>query len=352
MGLVITARIDTAVKEHQEEISRVASEARNCQRGGTGSPSGDVTVDDIGVEVVSLVYPLRSLSLYLLHEEVLRGNLMFVGDFSQWLPLDVSEWLAVYLCALWSQMATEHVEDSHTTPKISPLSGPCRGPVSPFQLLSAWFRNYDVSADSWCCNHIVGRIATNRLMGLYFTDCLKFITTSSVWIDKVAFSRFRTSFLSLLSKGFNEGGCALFDSLVQSPNYFVISRKRPRYRSRDHCSTYCACRTRRKRFLSGTSGGDSDGCLTSRCKLAGSAKRLHADFYSNVECPQLDTRQDKQAFISNCKSTVSLQPLVPHRRSRTFQSSRTAKSAVRDPESGLCRVRQSFAGVVDDQKQP
>ncbi|KAH8740441.1 hypothetical protein FG386_002953 [Cryptosporidium ryanae] len=97
-----------------------------------------------------------------------------------------------------SSLDDSYSEDSKNTGSncyINPMSPG----ISPFPLISAWFKGVGRTTDSWCIHNVLSEILSDDLIAKHFTDVLKFIQTCESWVDTESLLSIRQHFIHFLN---------------------------------------------------------------------------------------------------------------------------------------------------------
>ena len=71
--------------------------------------------------------------------------------------------------------------------------------ISPFPLISAWFKGVGRTTDSWCIHNVLSEILSDDLIAKHFIDVLAFIQTCESWVDTESLLSIRQHFIHFLN---------------------------------------------------------------------------------------------------------------------------------------------------------
>lgn len=343
-GLLVTCRTDEFVEQNKDELQRVLLESSQLDSPPVhnGTLLDQITISNLDVDVKVRFFPLRTLTLYLLHKRSLEIDTRFVTKFAFSLQQDVAEWLGTYFTCVWIQISKQKESlfasryrsvlslssrslrgchrgqggpdsttkfSENTTPNIStrysssasssssstsldffsfvegersssegsrstqlrprprqrprprnssvrtssllhdlghgdsslPKDSSCfsdlvSGPhsrlgtngcyidpmspsISPFPLITAWFKGVGKPSDSWCVHNILSEVLSEDLISRYFTDVLTLIQTCESWVDAESLANIRQQFIQFMSNNkLDSIGALLFDWIRHIPN--------------------------------------------------------------------------------------------------------------------------------------
>ncbi|KAJ1610895.1 hypothetical protein OJ253_1032 [Cryptosporidium canis] len=350
-GLLVTCRIDEFVEQNKEELQAILADDQSL-RGSEHSrmlphslfnsrPLDQITISNLNVDIKIRFFPLRTLTLYLLHKKSLETDTKFVTRFAFSLQQDVAEWLGTYFTCVWIQISKQ--KDSLFTNKYKSVlslsskslhgqkGGACSDPaaktsegntpnpstrysssnsssssldflslaegdrsfsegsqiaqqrsrlggssvhtsdfltdlsqeesalkdnafsscisdtlsnsssrlgingcfidpvspgISPFPLITAWFKGVGKPSDSWCIHNILSEILSDDLITRHFTDVLTLIQTCESWVDAESLANIRQQFIHFMNNNkLDSIGAILFDWIRHVPKSQVLELK-------------------------------------------------------------------------------------------------------------------------------
>lgn len=90
--------------------------------------------------------------------------------------------------------------------------------ISPFPLITAWFKGVGKPSDSWCIHNILSEILSDDLITKHFTDVLTLIQTCESWVDAESLANIRQQFIHFMNNNqLDSIGAMLFDWIRHIP---------------------------------------------------------------------------------------------------------------------------------------
>ncbi|OII71191.1 hypothetical protein cand_026070 [Cryptosporidium andersoni] len=90
--------------------------------------------------------------------------------------------------------------------------------ISPFPLISAWFKGVGRPSDTWCIHNILSELLCDELIAKHFTDILTLIQTCDNWIDTESLANLRDRFIQFINNNKLQSiGGLLFDWIRHIP---------------------------------------------------------------------------------------------------------------------------------------
>ncbi|EAK88358.1 hypothetical protein [Cryptosporidium parvum Iowa II] len=142
----------------------------------------------------------------------------FIGELSQDSELKDNPFSSCFSDTLSNTCSKIGVNNCYIDP-ISPG-------ISPFPLITAWFKGVGKPSDSWCIHNILSEILSDDLITRHFTDVLTLIQTCESWVDAESLSNIRQQFIHFMNNNkLDSIGALLFDWIRRIPKSQVLELK-------------------------------------------------------------------------------------------------------------------------------
>ncbi|KAK9174467.1 hypothetical protein CmeUKMEL1_01065 [Cryptosporidium meleagridis] len=98
--------------------------------------------------------------------------------------------------------------------------------ISPFPLITAWFKGVGKPSDSWCIHNILSEVLSDDLITRHFTDVLTLIQTCESWVDAESLANIRQQFIHFMNNNkLDSIGALLFDWIRRIPKSQILELK-------------------------------------------------------------------------------------------------------------------------------